>query len=84
MPKVTYYAVLPFTIGPRGKLTEGQAIPATSEDHAIRLARRMEPTVAGAVAFSRTGNPELGDYDDAVILEIVGAVPPDLHESRAA
>jgi hypothetical protein len=84
MSKQTYYAVLPFEIGPRGKLMEGQAVPATSGDHAVRLAHRMEPRVAGAVAFSRTGDPETGDWDDAVILVVLGAVPPDLLESRAA
>jgi hypothetical protein len=28
----------------------------------------------GAIAFSRTGDPALGDFDDAVILKTVGEV----------
>jgi hypothetical protein len=76
--------VLPFVIGPRGKLTEGTAVPATGEQHAIRMAYQMEPKVAGVVAFSRSGDWETGDYDDAVILVVLGAVPGDLLESRAA
>ena len=32
---------------------------------------------AGAVAFSRRGDPSLGDFDDAVILKTFGDVPED-------
>ena len=28
----------------------------------------------GAIAFSRTGDPALGDFEDAVILKMVGEV----------
>ena len=35
-------------------------------------------TIAGAVAFSRTGDYELGEYDDAVILTHVGEVPEEM------
>lgn len=84
MARDTYYAVLPFEIGQRGKFTERPAVPATSEQHAVRLAHELEARFAGVVAFSRTGDWETGDYDDAVILVVLGAVPNDLLESRAA
>jgi hypothetical protein len=32
----------------------------------------------GAIAFSRTGDPSLGDFDEAVILKTVGEVDPGL------
>ena len=32
---------------------------------------------AGAVAFSRRGSPDLGEFDDAVILKTFGDVPDD-------
>jgi hypothetical protein len=32
----------------------------------------------GAIAFSRTGDPALGDYEDAVILKTVGEVDSGL------
>jgi hypothetical protein len=32
----------------------------------------------GAVAFSKTGDPQLGKWDDAVILGRYGDVPDDL------
>jgi hypothetical protein len=36
-----------------------------------------DKTNAGAVAFSRQGNPDVGEFDDAVILKIFGEVPED-------
>jgi hypothetical protein len=32
----------------------------------------------GAVAFSRTGDPGSGEFADAVVLKLLGAVPDDL------
>jgi hypothetical protein len=34
--------------------------------------------IAGAVAFSRRGSPDLGEFEDAVILKTFGDVPDDL------
>lgn len=35
-------------------------------------------TIARAVAFSRRGSPDLGEFEDAVILKVFGDVPDDL------
>jgi hypothetical protein len=32
---------------------------------------------AGAIAFSRQGNPDVGGFDDAVVLKVFGEVPDD-------
>ena len=32
---------------------------------------------AGAVAFSRSGSPDVGEFEDAVILKTFGDVPDD-------
>jgi hypothetical protein len=34
----------------------------------------VEEGHCGAIAFSRTGDPALGDFEDAVILKTVGEV----------
>jgi hypothetical protein len=34
--------------------------------------------IAGAVAFSRRGDPDVGEFEDAVILKAFGEVPDDL------
>jgi len=39
---------------------------------------------AGAVAFSCSGHPNLGEFDDAVILKTFGEVPDDFAETRTA
>jgi len=36
-------------------------------------------TIAGVVAFSRRGSPDLGEFEDTVILKTFGEVPDDLH-----
>ena len=49
---------------------------ARSADQAIRMAASLavEEGHCGAIAFSRTGDPALGDFEDAVILKTVGEV----------
>jgi hypothetical protein len=39
---------------------------------------------AGAVAFSRTGDPTLGEFEDAVILKTFGDVPVDFGTPESA
>jgi hypothetical protein len=49
---------------------------ARSSDQAIRMAASLAKMEGrcGAIAFSRTGDPALGDFEDAVILKTVGEV----------
>jgi hypothetical protein len=37
--------------------------------------------IAGALAFSRRGNPDLGDFDEAEILRTFGDVPKDFRDA---
>ena len=75
MARETIYLVQGFV----DKLGALKAEPATrckSEDAAKRAAGRLGETKAGAVAFSSSGDAELGDFDEApVILLVVGRVP---------
>lgn len=77
-----YYVALPFTPADGG-LAPGQAVECPSGAAAIRRAQAMsrDEANAGAVAFSRSGDPNLGDFDDAVILKSFGEVPDDFAES---
>jgi hypothetical protein len=74
-----YYVALPFT-HVEGGLAPGQAVECPHQAAAIRRAEVLSknPVHAGAVAFSREGSPELGEFDDAVILKTFGEVPDDL------
>jgi hypothetical protein len=78
MATMTYYVALAF------KKSEDDASDivacdpkeARSSEQAIRLAVSLatQEGHCGAIAFFRTGDPALGDFDDAVILKTVGEV----------
>ena len=53
-----------------------------NEGAAIRQAESMsrEPANAGALAFTRSGDPNLGNFGDAMILKPFGEVPANLDE----
>ena len=42
--------------------------------------KRLDDMIVGAIAFSRTGDLQFGDFDDAVILERYGETPENLKE----
>jgi hypothetical protein len=78
---VTYYVALPFVSADDG-IAAGQAQELPSEVAAIRSAEAMsrkEPNV-GALAFKRTGDPNLGSFADATVLRSFGKVPENLDE----
>ena len=71
---VTYYVVVPFDRNEDGDLVAGEAFEAPNGDTARRRARALAASHAGAIAFSRTGSPESGDFDDAVVTAEFGEV----------
>ena len=72
---VTYYVALPFGRNEEGDLVPGEAQDRQSASAAESLARKMAETSAGAVAFSRTGEPASGEFEDAVVIRSFGEVP---------
>jgi hypothetical protein len=78
MPEITYFAVLPFSRTEDGDFLAEAAIEVRSSAQARATAARMEGDGKGAIAFSKTGDPQLGEWDDAVILGRYGDVPDDL------
>ena len=79
MANVTYHVVLPFIRDDdTGELVAEPGQEAPSEHSAMSRARAMIGRKAGAVAFSRTGDPAIGDFEDAVILGRYGETPDDL------
>jgi hypothetical protein len=75
---VTYYVALPFTDSEEGPMP-GQAVECQSHGGAISAARTLSSKEGnvGALAFSRTGEPELGEFTDATVLKTFGLVPKD-------
>lgn len=79
----TFWGVQPYGVGRKGEFIPAPARPATDEGHAKRMASRMAEKVSGAVAFSRRGDPDLGDWDPPVILERHGSLPDNVEELLA-
>ena len=75
MPDVTYYVALPFGRNEEGDLVPGEAQDRQSAHAAIRMAEEMARKHGGAVAFSRTGDPNIGEFGDALVLKTFGEVP---------
>lgn len=75
---VTYFVVLGFQAGKGGVLVadEPREIHGGSEQ-CVSAAKRLAQGRAGVVAFSRTGDPKLGDWEDAVVLWQAGVVPEE-------
>jgi hypothetical protein len=78
---ITYYVALPFVRTEDGSAA-GQAQECQSAPEANRKAEAMsrDPANAGALSFMRTGDPSLGSFADATILNKFGEVPDNLDE----
>ncbi len=74
MSFVTYHVVVPFDWDGEGVLVPGEAKEAPSADAARRRAQALVGNHAGAVAFSRTGDPGTGEFQDAELIAEFGAV----------
>ena len=80
MPDITYYVALPFLPDDGGSLAAGAAEECQSSSGAIRRAEALSRIAGnvGAVAFSRSGDPMIGEFSDAQLLRKFGDVPDDL------
>lgn len=77
MATKTFYAVQPFEMATQGRLKVLQPVEAQTKDQCMRKAENLAKK-GGAIAFARTGDPEVGDFDEAAeILGRFGQVPQD-------
>jgi hypothetical protein len=78
---VTYYVALPFVRTEEG-IAAGQGQECPTDISAIRRAESMsrDPVNAGALAFKRSGDPNIGSFGDATILKTFGDIPENLDE----
>lgn len=74
MAKKTYYVVQPFENTAKGRSKVLQPFEVPNERSALIRAEAWAKK-GGAIAFSRSGDPELGDYDEAIILGKFGDIP---------
>ena len=80
MTTLSYFVALPFIRAEDGTMVPGEAIECRHAGAAIlgaEILSRIQGNV-GAIAFSRTGDPDVGKFEDAVVLKKFGEVPTDL------
>ena len=63
-----------------GGTAPGAVQESQNEGAAVRRAEGMSrhPANVGAIAFKRSGDPNVGEFSDAVVLKSFGDVPKDL------
>jgi hypothetical protein len=80
MARETTYIVQSFAIGRGTALKADQQIPCKSADAARRMAVRLAATELGVVAFSTSGDAELGEFDDQPTILFKAGRLPDAFE----
>jgi hypothetical protein len=80
MADITYYVALPFLQDEGGSPMAGTAEECQTSTSALRRAEILSRAAGhiGAVAFSRTGDPMMGEFSEAKVLRKFGNVPDDL------
>lgn len=78
---VTYFVVQSFQRGNKGMLVPDAPREARDQKHCERLALTLAQTSASVIAFSRSGDPDIGAWNDAVIIAQYGEDPAELLET---
>ena len=78
MGNITYYVAIGFRYDEEGELVALEPMEARSSAAAVSRARALAAKEAGAIAFSRSGDPDIGEFADAVVLFREGDVPSDI------
>lgn len=80
MADLTYYVAMPFTEDETGSPVAGTAEEFQTPSSAVRRAEALSraPGMLGAVAFSRSGDPMIGEFKDAVVIKAFGNLPADV------
>jgi len=76
MARETVHIVQAYVAGRGNRLKADTPVPCKSAETARRTAERLAETKLGVVAFSSSGDQELGEYDDEpVIIFKTGRLP---------
>ena len=81
MAQETIYIVQSFRAGRGTRLLADPSVACKSAPAARRTAERLAQSRVGVIAWSRTGDAELGDFDEEpVVLFRAGRLPAELEE----
>jgi hypothetical protein len=76
MARETAYTVQAYNVGKGNRLKADAPIACKSADIACRTAERLAQTKLGVIAFSSSGDPDAGEYDDEpVVIFKAGRLP---------
>ena len=75
---ITYHVVVPFGRNEDGDLVPLEPVEAPNSESARSRAQATAAKHGGAIAFSRTGDPNTGEFAEAVILATYGEVDKGL------
>ena len=78
IPKVTFYVVQAFDTNDDGELVGRPPQSVSSASLAKRTAETLAKDAAGVIAWSRDGDPDIGEYGEPTILFKDGLLPDDL------
>lgn len=74
---LTYFVVQTYK-AVRGGITAEDPKEARDHLHALQIFERYKLIRAGAVAFRRTGSPDTGQWEDAIIIARHGRLPAEV------
>jgi hypothetical protein len=81
MAQETLFIVQSFRVGRGTRLLADPAVACKTAQAACRAAERLAITRVGVIAWSRTGDAELGDFDEEpIILFRAGRLPTGMDE----
>ena len=75
---MTYHVVVPFGLDDTGHPIPLEPVEVPNAESARQRAQRLAEVNAGAVAFSRTGDPASGEFAEAEIIAVFGSVDVSL------
>ena len=81
MARETIHIVQAFSIGKGNRLRPDTPVPCNSAVGGRRMAERLALTKAGVVAFSNSGDQELGEFDDTPIIIFKAGQLPEQFEN---
>ncbi|GHA15368.1 hypothetical protein GCM10007989_07670 [Devosia pacifica] len=77
------YAVITFS-KVKGGVSIDAARQAKGEASAKRLAERLAENCVGAIAISRVGDPDIGEFDDPIEVARFGDIPEEYERTLLA
>jgi hypothetical protein len=81
MARETVHIVQAYTQGKRARLAADTPIRCKSPEAARKAAERLATSKAGVVAFSTSGDANLGEYDDEpVVFFKAGSLPAQFQD----